>query len=618
MISACGFNYLSVSINYSYMLNSYLTQTISIIVLLIITVKQIMKFKLLVIFSLLIASINSFAQDKEVNIKIIETSDLHGNFFPYCFITNQPKSGSLSRISSFVKEQRNQYGDNVIVLDNGDILQGQPSVYYYNFIDTVSTHLCADVLNYVKFDAGNMGNHDIEAGNAVFDRWVEDCNFPILGANIIDTKTNEPYLPPYKVFEKDGVKVAVLGMITPAIPAWLPENLWKGLRFDDMEETARKWVPIIQEKESPDLLVGLFHAGNNAVQISGIYNENASKDVATNVPGFDVVFTGHDHSKRYSEVVNVAGDTVLIVNPGSNGDVVGDVTAKFKMKDGKVVSKEVGGQLTDMNDYQPDQEYDALFANQFSDVKDYVSKKIGTLSSTITTRPSFFGSSAFADLIHTLQLNISGAEVSLTAPLSFDTEIKEGDVYVSDMFNLYKYENMLYVMGLTGKEIKGALEESYSLWTNQMKSADDDLLLFREGNGHSSAFYKLKNASFNFDTAAGINYTVDVTKPKGEKINIISMADGTPFDYDKVYKVAVNSYRGNGGGEILTKGAGIAQEELSSRILSSTDKDLRYYLIKYIEENGVLNPQPLNQWKFIPEEWTQEAAKRDYKRLFDN
>lgn len=95
------------------------------------------------------------------------------------------------------------------------------------------------------------------------------------------------------------------------------------------------------------------------------------------------------------------------------------------------------------------------------------------------------------------------------------------------------------------------------------------------------------------------------------------MADGTPFDLQKRYKVAVNSYRGNGGGDLLTKGAGIPKEELSKRILSSTEKDLRYYLMQRIEEVKVLHPQPLNQWKFIPEEWTVPAAARDYRFLFE-
>ena len=94
------------------------------------------------------------------------------------------------------------------------------------------------------------------------------------------------------------------------------------------------------------------------------------------------------------------------------------------------------------------------------------------------------------------------------------------------------------------------------------------------------------------------------------------MADGSPFDLNKRYKVAVNSYRGNGGGELLTKGAGIPQEELKDRILFATDKDLRFYLMQYIEKKGKVDAQPLNQWKMVPEEWTVPAAKREAESLF--
>lgn len=172
---------------------------------------------------------------------------------------------------------------------------------------------------------------------------------------------------------------------------------------------------------------------------------------------------------------------------------------------------------------------------------------------------------------------------------------------------------MLYTMTLTGKEIKDFLEMSYAIWTNQMKSPDDHLMLLNEKD---KGFGRFKNPSFNFDSAAGILYTVDVTKPQGEKINIRSMADGTPFRMDKMYKVAVNSYRGNGGGDLLTKGAGIPKQDLAKRIVFATEKDLRYYLMKRIEEVKELDPRPLNQWKFIPEKWVEPAAKRDYRLLF--
>ncbi len=557
------------------------------------------------------------AQDKIVKLKIVETSDIHGNYYPYDFILRHEAGGSLARIHAFVQKEREVYKDNLLLLDNGDILQGQPCAYYYNYIDTISPHLAAEVLNYMQYNTGNMGNHDVETGRAVFDRWADDCKFPILGANIIDTATGKTHFKPYEVLERDGVKIVVLGMITPAIPVWLSENLWKGLRFDDMEETARKWMKIIREKEKPDLVIGIFHAGQDALLMGGKYRENASVEVARNVPGFDIVLMGHDHARELKKIKNIAGDSVLIMDPASKGIVVANADVTLKLRKGKVIEKYIDGALTDMKDYAASEDFMEHFAPQFNAVQDFVSKKIGSFTETISTRPAYFGSSAFIDLIHLLQLEITNADISLAAPLSYDTEINKGDVFVSDMFNLYKYENMLYTMKLSGKEVKDALEMSYNLWTNQMKSVDDHLLLFRkqrrEGATDRASF---QNFSFNFDSAAGIIYTVDVTKPKGEKITIISMADGTPFSMDKMYKVALNSYRGNGGGELLTKGAGIPQDELKGRILFSTDKDLRYYLMQYIEKKGVIEPYALGQWKFIPEEWVEPAAKRDYEYLF--
>lgn len=556
------------------------------------------------------------AQEHTIKLKIVQTSDIHGNFFPYDFINRKAWGGSLARVHAFAEEQRKTFGENLILLDNGDILQGQPSVYYYNFIDTVSSHLCADMLNFMRYDAANMGNHDIETGHAVYDRWVKECNFPVLGANIIDTKTGAPYLPPYKIIERDGIKIAVLGLITPAIPAWLAENLWEGLQFEDMETSARKWVKIIQEKEKPDILIGLFHSGRDASKNTGKWNENASLTVAQNVPGFHIVLMGHDHRQFCQNVPNCEGNYVMAVNPGSNGNAVSDIDITIT-KNGNETSMNIDARLTDMNKYEPSKEFMAHFKKQYDDVDNFVKQKIGTITASLDTRPAYFGSSAFIDFIHTLQLAISGADISFAAPLSFDATIDKGDIYMSDMFNLYKYENMLYVMELTGKEIKDYLEYSYSIWTRQMTSPDDSLLLLKDITPEEDKSHAIfANPSYNFDSAAGIIYTVDVTKPQGEKISISSMTDGTPFLMDKTYKVAINSYRGNGGGELLTRGAGIPQDQLHARIVFSTDKDLRFYLMEYIRKQGTLSPKALNQWRFIPDEWVKQAAKRDYDLLF--
>lgn len=363
------------------------------------------------------------AQEREVKLKIIETSDVHGNYYPYDFIHRHEAAGSLARVHALVQKEREVYKDNLILLDNGDILQGQPTAYYYNYIDTVSPHLAAEMMNFMGYDAGNMGNHDVETGNAVFDRWSSDCRFPILGANIIETATGKTHFKPYEVLERDGVKVVVLGMITPAIPVWLSENLWRGLRFDDMEETARKWMKIISEKENPDVVIGMFHAGQDALLMGGKYRENASADVARNVPGFDIVLMGHDHARECKKVVNVAGDSVLVIDPASNGIVVSNVDITLKLRDGKVVDKKVTGTLSETKDYGISEEFMQRFTPQYGAVQNFVSKKIGSFTESISTRPAYFGSSAFIDLIHTLQLAITGAEISLAAPLSYDTEI---------------------------------------------------------------------------------------------------------------------------------------------------------------------------------------------------
>ena len=271
------------------------------------------------IFLLLWAFLSLSATTREVKLKLIETSDIHGNFFPYNFITQQDWNGSFARVYTYVQQERQTYGDNLLLMDNGDILQGQPSAYYYNFMDTVSTHITAAMMNYMGFVVGNMGNHDVEAGHTVYDRWIKQCNFPILGANIIRTSDGQPYLKPYEIIERDGIKIAVLGMITPAIPTWLPETLWKGLSFADMEQTARKWIPIIQEKEKPDVVIGLFHAGKEARTVAGKYREDASAEIAERIPGFDIIMMGHDHRRFCGKIANAQGDSVLLINPANNG-----------------------------------------------------------------------------------------------------------------------------------------------------------------------------------------------------------------------------------------------------------------------------------------------------------
>ena len=574
--------------------------------------------KRLISFMLLTAlMLSANATEKKVTLRFIETSDVHGSFFPYDFTNRKPRVGSMARISSYVKQLRKQYGNNVVLLDNGDILQGQPTSYFYNYVATNESNIAAQVINYLGYDAETIGNHDIEPGHAVYDKWIKEVKCPVLACNVVNVKTGQPYTHPYAIIKRNGVKIAVLGMLTPAIPNWLTENIWEGLRFDDMVKSAKKWMKIIQEKEHPDVVVGLFHSGREGGIKTKDYEEDASCVVAQQVPGFDIIMFGHDHTRFNQKIKNIEGKEVLCIDPANNAMTVAQADLTLTLKNGKVTDKQVTGTLVDVTKLPIDEEYMAHFKPEIEKVNQYVDRIIGNIENTIYTRDSYFGSSAFNDFILNLELQITKADVAFNAPLQFDASIKAGPVRVADMFNLYRFENQLYVMRMTGEEIRKHLEMSYDQWVNTMKSPDDHLLLLADTRGDAQRL-GFKNFTFNFDSAAGIDYVVDVTKPDGQKVKILRMSNGQPFDEHKWYTVAINSYRGNGGGELLTKGAGIPKDSLNSRIIYRSPRDQRYYLMQEIEKMGTVAPKANNNWKFIPENWTKSAATRDSLLLFSH
>jgi len=574
------------------------------------------------LLAVLILLFGSCIRESEERIVILATTDLHGVILPYDFTEGEPLDASLAAAYSYIKEARSE-NKSVIFLDDGDNLQGQPEVYYFNYIDTISPHLNAEAMNFAGYDAATAGNHDIEAGHKVYDRLVKEYNFPVLAANAVDIHSGNPYFKPFTILERNGLRVAVFGLITPSVPTWLPPELYSGIEFRDMVQTAKQWMPEIR-KENPDIIIGLFHSGWNSgkenVNGANYAEADGSASVAQEVPGFDIIINGHDHNVLVDKIVNSKGDTILILDGGSKAEKI--VRADVIMTSGKAGSekaKRLSGKIINVNNFPPDPSFINRFRNEDEKVRKYVDKVITKCEDDITTRDSYFGSSAFVDLIHRIQLEITGADISFAAPLSFDVKISRGDVTVGDMFKLYRFENMLYTMSLTGSEIKKYLEFSYSQWLNTMAGPDDYLLKYRLdrlgkpqlSNGRAW----LRNQPYNFDSAAGINYIVDARKPEGKRVNIISMSDGKKFDLNKTYKVAVNSYRGSGGGGHLAA-AGISGDKLGKKLIYSTDKDLRYFILKSLETKESIKPQPLNNWKIIPEEWVRKAKKNELRLLF--
>ncbi len=567
------------------------------------------------------------AQEPQGILKIAATTDVHGAYFPADWFTGKRIPGSLAQVSSWVKEQRNKPDQGLILLDNGDLIQGDPASYYANYIDTNGPNIAARILNYMGYDAASVGNHDIEAGHPVYDKLRQEFRFPWLAANAVRVSNQKPWFSPYTIISRAGYKVAVIGLITPKIPDWLPRELWAGMKYLDMIESARYWINHVEKKEKPDLIVGLFHAGVDPTygsqHPSKPMNENASRLVAEQVAGFDIIFTGHDHRNWNMKIAGPAGDSVLILGSESRAEEIAVATvgaqghkgmgAQGHKGTGAQGHKGMRGEHLKISEFIPDPEFMRQFSGYVDTVQAYVDQPVGTITRKVSTEDSYFGPSGFIDLIHRAQLELTGADISFTAPLSFRAVLNAGTLTVKDLFKLYRFENQLYTISLSGMEILGYLNFSYSLWMKQM-TGPEDLMLNMQLQPDTT--WRFRNASYNFDSARGIEYIVDLTQPAGSMVTIRNFSDGRPFETDKMYRVAMNSYRASGGGGHLLLGAGLEKTEAEKRIVSSSSMDFRFLLTGWIRKQGTVDPFSGTNWKVIPEDWIQKAAPRDKARLF--
>ncbi len=580
---------------------------------------RIIRFFSVIFLWTVVACIPADALGRDIRIQIAATADVHARLFPYDFVANKPAKTSMANVHYMVQALRSRGNHNLILLDNGDLLQGTPAAYYANFVQEADKNVFSRVMNFMRYDAATIGNHDIETGPEVYNRLKDEFDFPWLGANVLDKENGEPYFEPYVIIERQRVRIAILGLTTTGVPNWLPPHLWEGLEFQDMAEAARYWVAHIKENEQPDAIVGLFHSGMGPLdpEPDDFPLENASGFIAKHVPGFDVIFTSHDHRRRIQTVINTGGDEVLVLGPGHFAENLALAELVFSRTSRRTFALNgVRAEIISAEKVVPSHSFIQAFEKDVQEVLTFASKPVGKLSESIHSIESVFGSAPFTDLVHNVQLTLTDADISITAPLTLDQTINAGTVYMRDFFRLYEFENYLYTMELSGQEVLDHLEYSYGLWFNRMQNENDHLLnLYRDELGRVSpdrrGWRALRKAPYNFDSAAGIIYTVDVSKPAGSRVDIKGMEDGRPFEPDATYRVAINSYRGSGGGGHLTEGAGIPHHELTDRIIGTTEKDLRSYMIDYFRDIEIYEPQSRDNWRLIPEEWVLKGREKD-------
>lgn len=533
--------------------------------------------------TLLVFGCVPFLSAERAQITVLSTTDLHGHIYPVDYGTNQPSADGLARVATLIRAARKD-APQLILIDCGDTIQGTPLAYYHNRINNAPVDPMMLAMNALGFASLTLGNHEYNFGLAVLEKARKEASFPWLSANIYKTGSTDPVYTPYLVREVQGVRVGILGLTTPGVPSWENEANYAGLTFAQPVAAARRWVELLRKQERVDVLVVAMHMGLEENLSTGIAapgqvpDENAALAIARAVPGIDLIFMGHTHR----EVAGLSVGGALLTQAGRWGDRLARADVYLDRPNPQarwtvVAKSSVTVPVTLAT--TPDPEILALVKPYHDETQAWLSQPLGRSARKLSSREARLKDTAIIDLIQRVQLDAGRADVSFTAAFSLNATLPEGPVTVREIAGLYVYENTLVTIELTGAQVKAALEHSgryylpYVAGKSPAELADPTI------------------PGYNFDIAEGVEYTLDLTRPQGDRITDLRF-QGAPLDPKRVLKVAINNYRLNGGGGYtMFRGA---------KVLDRSNVEIRDLIIEWVRRHPDIPAEPAQNWKLLP------------------
>ncbi len=555
-------------------------------------------------------------QPDRLDLTVLATTDLHGrvqdwDYFKDAPYTEPARNGvpgdatGLARVGSVVDSVRAEVGEErVLVVDNGDFLQGTPLSYYYARQEPVTVtgveHPMAAAYDAIGYDAQVVGNHEFNYGLDLLQAYTDDVDHPVLGANVVDAATGEPHLPPYTLQRvhvpgHKPVTVGILGLTTPGSAIWDRGNVEGRVEFLDMVESAERWVPVVDAKA--DVVVVLSHAGVGGTSSYGpdaAPTENPTDVIARTVPGIDAMVVGHTHRDVPSQTVRneVTGEDVLLTQPYRWGGTVSRVDVSLAKTRGQWDVTGATATALRTRDFPEHPDVLAATAQAHETTVGYVNQVVATSAQELQAADSAWEDTPILDFIQDVQTDtveaaLAGTEyadlpvLSIAAPFSRTAVFPQGEVTIRDIAGLYVYDNTLEAVTLTGTQLREYLEYSARYYAQATGPVDPATLTNANGT-----------PDYNYDQLSGVTYDVDVAQPVGSRIVGLSY-EGQPVAPDAVFVVAVNNYRRSGGGGF--------PHIATAPVVYNEQQEIRQLLIDRAQSDGVIDPAGFSvvNWRLV-------------------
>ena len=530
-------------------------------------------------------------------LRIIGTSDLHGKFLPWDYALNaESTSGSVAQLSTAIAEYRTE---NTLLVDAGDTIQDNSADI---FIGGEDVHPMVQAINALNYDVWVTGNHEYNYGMDVTKKTIADMDCQVLVGNVKD-ENGDPIADGYHIFDVDGVRVAVIGMVTQNIVRWDAANLADCTVTDPLEET-RAIIDAIEGQY--DVLLGVYHMGienEYGVENSGV------TDILNACPEFDVMVSSHEHAL----IPNMDINGVLVVQNKNMAQTMAVIDLTLE-KDGdawKVADKT--SESIEIAEYEADPAIVELLGKYDEQAREDAEQVIGTLAdgalapeNEISEIPTAqIQDTALLDLINEVQMYYTGAPVSGAALFVMDANMYPGDIHKCDMALIYKYTNTLYKLHVTGAQLKKYMEWSVSYYNT-----------FQPGDLTISFSPDIR--AYNYDMFAGVNYEVNIANEPGNRIENLTWPDGTPVVDDEEFDLAVNNYRANSQllapGEIFEEGDMPTLLEMDVRgDIGGVRELIRDYIINV--KGGTITPECDNNWKITGNDWDADLHQTAVEML---